>query len=143
MRFNHVPKSSGLNASSAIVLAIYVSVFQLTVFPICPNALAQEQKSTAATATHERCEELLKQPLTTLDLNGDGTCDEADVSLFQALVSSCEKERISKVDRLEKLDLDCDRCITRQDVETFRAYCDKAAGKVKQSKSSTSGIHHQ
>jgi hypothetical protein len=133
MRLNSARKSSGLDSSTARVLAVYVSVFQLTVLLICSNALAQEQKSAAAKATNERCEELLKQPLTTLDLNGDGRCDEVDVSLFQALVSSCERERISKVDRLEKIDLDCDRCITRQDVEKFRAYCEKAAGKTNQS----------
>lgn len=80
------------------MLAVYVSVFQLTVLLICPNALAQEQKSTAAKANNERCEELLKQPRPTLDLIGDGMCDEVAVSLFQALVSSCESERISKVD---------------------------------------------
>jgi hypothetical protein len=142
MRFNPVLKSGGVNSSSAIALSVYVSVFQLTVLLICPNALAQEQKSTAAKANNERCEELLKQPLTTLDLNGDGTCDEADVSLFQALVSSCERERISKVDRVEKLDLDCDRCITRQDVETFRSYCEKAAGTTKQSGSSMNKTNH-
>lgn len=78
--------------------AVYVSVFQLTVLLICFNGLAQEQKSATAKATNESYEELLKQPRTTLDLNGDGMCDEVAVSLFQALVSSCESERISKAD---------------------------------------------
>jgi hypothetical protein len=99
------------------------------------EAVAQKQDSRHEQIRDEQCEELLRQPLTTLDLNGDGACNEIDVSLFKTLVDSCERERLSQLDRLEKLDLDCDGCISRQDVEAFRAYCEKVTG---QSKLSTS-----
>jgi hypothetical protein len=91
---------------------------------------AQEREVNPPEATNAECEEILRHPLSTLDLNGDGECDERDVTLFSSLVSSCEQERLSRIDRIEKLDLDCDQCVTRRDVEKFRAYCERGSGKM-------------
>ena len=137
MRRSACSDSRGNNAWSGMSLSGYVTFFLVSISISGAMPVAQEFDSRSERVVDEACEEVLRQPLTTLDLNGDGKCDEADISLFKALVQSCQRERRSRMDRLEKLDLDCDRCITRKDVETFRAYCEEAAGKAKVSDSLT------
>jgi hypothetical protein len=49
-----------------------------------PEVGAQKQDSRREWIRNEQCEEALRQPLTTLDLNGDGVCNEIDVYLNPA-----------------------------------------------------------
>ncbi len=121
---------SSVRLMKALSLCISMTLFGVT--HSGPELAAQERE-----VRDEQCEQALRQPLTTLDLNGDGVCNEIDITLFKTLADSCERDRLSQERRLEKLDLDCDGCVTRRDVETFRAYCDKVAGKSKLSTSPT------
>ena len=85
----------------------------------------------------EECQNVLQRPLLTLDLNGDGKCDDLDVAIFRFLSDDCMKSvqtKPSEIQKIEKLDLDCDGCISKKDQEKFLAHCEKADAFAKQSR---------
>ncbi len=72
-------------------LSVYVSIFLMLISLNGLMPVAQEHESRPDRVIYETCDEVLRQPLTTLDLNGDGKCDEADISLSSKHSSSFAK----------------------------------------------------